>query len=454
MLCYPNDITITETSAEISLQSLLEHTVTRLCEVQEDVLKTLPDVVSNIDIAIKWGCDGAQQSVYRQKFSNGQSTDESLFSISMVPIQIYDVNDNRKYVIWQNPAPSSTRYCRPLKFVFAKETVDVVKSEVQKVEEQISNLTPIVITVDNREFICKPTMTLCMIDGKICNAVSDCSSTQRCYLCGAQPSEMNNLRTLSQKNVQQNFLAFGLSPLHSRIRFYECILHISYRLDIKMWQVRGIENKAKLEEKEKKVQEEFRGQLGLLVDMPEQQSGNTNDGNTARKFFRNAKISEITGVNVDLIHRFHVILECLNCGYPIGTQKFSEYARSTLEMYLKLYPWYYMPISVHKVLYHGNDIIESSILPIGQLSEEALEARNKDSRKYRELFTRKSSGIHTNTDLLHRLLITSDPYITSLRASPKTKRSEVLPEVLELLREPVVNASSNHSEDDNSSDTE
>ena len=60
-----------------------------------------------------------------------------------------------------------------------------------------------------------------------------------------------------QKNVQQNLLAFELSPLHSRIRFYECILHVSYRLDIKMWQVRGIENKAKLEEKKKKSKRNF-----------------------------------------------------------------------------------------------------------------------------------------------------------------------------------------------------
>lgn len=92
-----------------------------------------------------------------------------------------------------------------------------------------------------------------------------------------------------------------------------------------------------------------------------------------------------------------------------------------------------MPVSVHKVLCHGKDIIASCILPIGQLSEEAQEARNKDCRKYRELFTRKTSRIDTNTDLFNRLLISSDPYIASLRKAPKTKHSEVTPEVLELL---------------------
>lgn len=39
----------------------------------------------------------------------------------------------------------------------------------------------------------------------------------------------------------------------------------------------------------------------------------------------------------------------------------------------------------------------------------------------------------TNTDLINRLLITSDPYIASLRAAPKTRRSQMNPEVCELL---------------------
>lgn len=111
-----------------------------------------------------------------------------------------------------------------------------------------------------------------------------------------------------------------------------------------------------------------------------------------------------------------------------------------------------MPVSVHKILFHGKEIIDANILPIGQLSEEAQEARNKDNRKYRELFTRKSSRILTNTDLVHRLLITSDPYVTSLRASPRTKHSKILPEVLEMLMEPVVK--SVHSNSNRNIDTD
>ena len=38
---------------------------------------------------------------------------------------------------------------------------------------------------------------------------------------------------------------------------------------------------------------------------------------------------------------------------------------------------------MHKVLRHGAQVIQEAILPIGQLSEEAAEARNKHFRDYR-----------------------------------------------------------------------
>jgi len=52
---------------------------------------------------------------------------------------------------------------------------------------------------------------------------------------------------------------------------------------------------------------------------------------------------------------------------------------------------------------------------LGKLSEEAQEARNKDYNNIREHHTRKNSRLNTNEDLLHTLLVSSDPYISSIR---------------------------------------
>lgn len=225
---------------------------------------------TTFDIIIKWGYDRSEQNRYKQKFSEEHFTDESLFSIFMVSIQIYCGTDDSRTIIWKNPAPSSTRYCRPIKFLFAKESADLITTEVNKIRQQIETLTHTKIALNDLDITITPTLIFCMVDGKVCNAVSSCSSTQRCYLCGAIPTEMNNINIISRREVNRDYLFFGLSPLHSWIRLLECILHISYRLEIKTWQARGAENKEKVTRKKKEVQEKFRRELGLLIDMLKQ----------------------------------------------------------------------------------------------------------------------------------------------------------------------------------------
>ncbi|XP_036340424.1 uncharacterized protein LOC118749752 [Rhagoletis pomonella] len=63
VLCYPEKITVTETYAEIELQSLIDHSLRRLCLAQEEVLLSIPEV-NELNAIIKWGCDGAEHSCY------------------------------------------------------------------------------------------------------------------------------------------------------------------------------------------------------------------------------------------------------------------------------------------------------------------------------------------------------------------------------------------------------
>lgn len=120
-------------------------------------------------------------------------------------------------------------------------------------------------------------------------------------------------------------------------------------------------------------------------------------------------------------------------GEKVDVTKFGVYADETAKLYKSLYNWYHMPTSVHKVLIHGAKIINFFDLPIGFYSEEAQEARNKDFRNIREHQSRKSSRENTNEDIIHWLLITSDPLITSMRKSTPKKHLEFEQEVLDLL---------------------
>lgn len=173
------------------------------------------------------------------------------------------------------------------------------------------------------------------------------------------------------------------------------------------------------------IQAEFSRKLGLKVDCPKHGYGNTNDGNTSRRFFENDKITSlITGVNHEIIKRLAVILNVINCKEMINGAKFSEYASKTAQLLTGLYPQKKLTPTVHRILAHGKDLIEYQCLPIGELSEEAQECKNKDYRRFRYNNTFKISRVRQNEDLFNMLAASSDPLIASLRHKRSRKDLE------------------------------
>lgn len=438
--CYPEEeaFNVTDVSAEVRLQALLDITVKRIIKAQNDISEHLTSLGSNVlslRLISKWGCDGSSaQSRYKISIDDAESSDENLFSVTFVPLRLVD--DISRRVLWQNPRPNSTRYCRLVRFIFKKENKKLINIEQHQMQDQINRLMPTNLVLNDTQMECKHELLFTMVDGKVCSALSQYDSSQKCYICGATPKEMNSERSVIKKPDEKMF-NFGISPLHSWIRAFECLLHISYKLEIKKWQARSQEEKNLVANRKKFMQSRFREQLGLLVDMPKQIAGNTNDGNTARKFFRNAEISaEITGLNIDLIKRFRILLEVISSDYEIDADKFGTYANETKNLYLRHYAWYHMPASIHKLLMHSKDIIQACILPLGQLSEEAQEASNKEYRRFREHFSRKSSRINSNRDVLNRFLLSSDPYLSSRSTMLHRKRNPLPLESISLLKAP------------------
>jgi len=244
-----------------------------------------------------------------------------------------------------------------------------------------------------------------------------------------------------QKIVCESALEFGMSTLHAWIRFFEYLLHVAYKLPLKTWQASGVENRKVVETTKKEIWEKFKNQLGLIVDKPKPGYGNSNDGNTARRFFENADVSSsITGTGVDnivIIKRFQTILKTMASGYIINLKLFEEYTLKTAQLSVEKYPWYNMSPTIHKVLIYEPTIIEKAILPIGQLGEGTQEVRQVFKR-YRQGFTRKFSRQVTNEDIVYRLLILSDPFITSMHQP--IKRIFILDAtVIQLLQSPDSN---------------
>lgn len=134
--------------------------------------------------------------------------------------------------------PSSPRFCRPIRIRFLHETANITKNEIKYVEDQIKKLTKTELSNSKGVMYILHTLVLTMVDAKVCNAATDTKSTMRCYICGKTSKDFNDF-----KDIKTEALRFGLSTLHARIRLFETLLHIAYKLPLKKWQARGQEEK-------------------------------------------------------------------------------------------------------------------------------------------------------------------------------------------------------------------
>ena len=231
-----------------------------------------------------------------------------------------------------------------------------------------------------------------MYDVKSINAITETAYTKESYICGLRDKDLSDVDKTLRTPINKSNLKYGVSSLHAWIRCFECLYALSTKLSICQSQARKNDGTQEIVQTQKKyIKELFKKEMNLRVDEPKQLAGNSNDGNTARQFFNNEeKASQITGIDVDLIKRFHVILQTLSSGQNIDLEKYKIYAVETARLFKSKYSWFNLMPTFHKVLLHVAEIIENAIVPIGQLSEEAAEATNKYVKQFRLFFTRKS----------------------------------------------------------------
>nr|CAI5825887.1 unnamed protein product [Callosobruchus analis] len=171
---------------------------------------SLENVSNSLTLVSKWVFDGSSRhSMYKQKITDTECTDEFLMLTAFVPLKLID-NRNRKEV-WKNIRPSSTLFCRPIRFQYIKECKDVVKAEEERATSDIEKLQQFKKKIHVGEII-------------------------------------------------------SMSYLHCIVGS-EVLRRISYKLPFKSWQVRGGENKADLLLRKREVQTNFKIKMGLLIDV-------------------------------------------------------------------------------------------------------------------------------------------------------------------------------------------
>lgn len=95
--------------------------------------------ITKLEFKIKYGFDGTNANSYNQKWTDDNiHSDNHIFCSSIVPLQLE--NKKNHVVLWRNPHPSSSRFCRPIRIQYVRETAEVSKEEENYLKHQIKNL--------------------------------------------------------------------------------------------------------------------------------------------------------------------------------------------------------------------------------------------------------------------------------------------------------------------------
>ncbi|KAJ8967845.1 hypothetical protein NQ314_002607, partial [Rhamnusium bicolor] len=93
--------------------------------------------------------------------------------VCFFPIKIHPIDD--QIHSWQNLRASSTRFCRPTKIFLSKESSEMTRTETKLIQDQIDNLRPKKMSMGDSEITISHQMLLTMVDGKVCNSLTEIS---------------------------------------------------------------------------------------------------------------------------------------------------------------------------------------------------------------------------------------------------------------------------------------
>ena len=206
--------------------------------------------------------------------------------------------------------------------------------------------------------------------------------TKARHLCLQTMPRLNDQDSWNKEIKNTSMVKKGAGTMHLRMRSMEYYMRVGTKKKSKHL---GITFK----EVEHIIQQELKKKIGIRVNFVKQGKGNSNTGNTAKRFFENSKIvSEALGIPRDII-------EDNSTKTRKSPEKYKKTAHIAFDRLVQnCIEHSDITPSIHILLVHGHTFLKYAQdfdIPLGRLSESAIEMRNKDHRRARLMFARKSS---------------------------------------------------------------
>ena len=421
----PNQIHYEEDWVQCPLKEQIKHCAERtlLFLSDKEVLPTLSSFdKKNLSISAKVGGDGQSDQTEFQTAATlvDGVVDKSVYSICFVLLEIRAGNKT----IWTNSEPNSPNGTRHLSYSFRKETNEFIQQTFAALTAEIESLPNITFEVNGEEFTIKPepSKIYCtMNDGKTCSAVvskllgGSQISSLKCHVCLQNQAAFSKPEIWeTNSSLNEEFLDLGMCVLHCWIRSMEYIFNSACRIPslrrgekVSMTSVPFIAEKHRL-------QEIFKKELLIKIFFVNKGAGTTNTGNMARKFFNSERTAVILNIDPEIISLFRDLNRSLNNPNIRPNPEIYELKARKLFHHLTTGDFKHIPLSptVHRMVTHGTSFIRHfKDIPIGALSESAIESKNKLNRTSRVGHARMFSFSKNTQDAFNHMLLCSDYYL-------------------------------------------
>jgi len=414
---YPNSVAIstTEREVKITLSELFTNTVRGLMEI----LGIKNDEDARYKVIFKWGFDSCRIKEYRLKTVGDYEKQTHCMITVIVPLMVKKISEESDEIIWRNPAPNSPNFCRPISHIYAKETPQLSREIYDDFNLQAEFLGTLRIhkSLFDHQFI------LSMLDGKCLSAIGNITNTRECQICTRKHPHLD--KPGEKFRDMEDRVASCLPALHMKLRMLEFILQIGFKMERRNYNALKTSYKARKVEKELELQKKLKIFVNIVNPYG---GGNSNTGNTARKFFRHhEEVANILGFDPRLMKDIYILILAYEHSDIIIREKVEILCGSIETRFKQLYPWVHWNPTFHKMIFHPNVLLTDTPIALGELAEEALEANHKFVKNSLETKSRKTSRLDTVGDTFRRALLRSYPTVANEITERKIRK---VPEIL------------------------
>ena len=356
--------------------------------------------------------------------------DSNMFSSQMSLIWLQENKENGE-VIFVNPFVNASQGHRPIRLCFERETAASTQKEWDRITEEIEALEIFEVFEGCKiSFVGIPTL----LDRKCVHCILKQGSCASCAFCFGKPLQLSNPNSIFILN--RKALKFGFSSCHFRMRVFEFCLKTGYHQDFQMPTCpKKSEFYALKLARKRCIQKELYEKLGVRVDFPNPNGGNSNCGNTAKRCFDNPKIfAKVCGLPEDFVVKLKTLCDIASSSRPLDSAKVQQLCTETKDQFFSIFykaelgtTWYRMNPSLHCMLEHGKDIIDHLPCPPGLCSEEGSESQNKEYKRIRCHLSSKNSRKNVMRDLFNRLCWRSDPEVLRVNEQDYPKNRQKRP---------------------------